>query len=41
MDLNQDIFTKIIDFKDFGEVVKEWMLRKVYTRLTQEFSQPQ
>ncbi|MHC5596660.1 MAG: type I restriction endonuclease subunit R [Nostoc sp.] len=38
MDLNQDIFTKIIDFKDFGEVVKEWMLRKVYTRLTQEFS---
>ncbi|BAY76517.1 type I restriction-modification system R subunit [Nostoc linckia NIES-25] len=38
MDLNQDIFTKIIDFKDFGEVVKDWMLRKVYTRLTQEFS---
>jgi len=35
MDLNQDIFTKIIDDKEFGEVVRDWMLRKVYNRLTQ------
>jgi type I restriction enzyme, R subunit len=36
MDLNQDIFTKIIDDKEFGEAVRNWMLRKVYNRLTQE-----
>lgn len=35
MDLNQDIFTKVIDDKEFGEAVKDWMLRKVYDRLTQ------
>jgi type I restriction enzyme R subunit len=33
MDLNQDIFTKIIDDKEFGGAVKEWVLRKVYNRL--------
>jgi type I restriction enzyme, R subunit len=38
MDLNQDIFTKIIDDKEFGEAVRNWMLRKVYNRLTQEAS---
>ena len=36
MDLNQDIFAKIIDDVDFGEVVQEWMLKKVYSRLTQD-----
>ncbi len=34
MDLNQDIFTKIIDDKDFGDAVRDWILRKVYNRLT-------
>ena len=33
MDLNQDIFTKILDDKEFGETVQEWMLKKVYQRL--------
>lgn len=33
MDQNQEIFTKILDDKDFGEVVKGWMLRKVYERI--------
>ena len=33
MDSNQDIFTKIMDDKSFGDVVKEWMLLKVYNRL--------
>ncbi len=36
MDLNQDIFAKIIDDVDFGDVVQEWMLKKVYSRLTQD-----
>ncbi|OKH52151.1 restriction endonuclease subunit R [Calothrix sp. HK-06] len=35
MDLNQDIFTKILDDKEFGDAVKDWMLSKVYNRLTQ------
>ena len=35
MDSNQDIFTKIMDDKTFGDVVKEWMLYKVYNRLTE------
>ena len=33
MDQNQDIFSKIMDDKDFAEVVKDWMLKKVYDRL--------
>jgi type I restriction enzyme R subunit len=33
MDQNQDIFSKIMDDKDFAEVVKAWMLKKVYDRL--------
>lgn len=35
MDNNQDIFTKIMDDKTFGDVVKEWMLYKVYNRLNE------
>ncbi|MBC8391423.1 MAG: type I restriction endonuclease subunit R, partial [Deltaproteobacteria bacterium] len=35
MDNNQDIFTKIMDDKPFGDVVKEWMLYKVYNRLNE------
>jgi type I restriction enzyme, R subunit len=34
MDDNQDIFAKILDDTEFGSVVREWMLRKVYARLT-------
>ncbi|MEH2365752.1 hypothetical protein [Nostoc sp.] len=33
-----DIFAKIIDDKEFGEAVKDWILEKVYSRLTQEAS---
>ncbi|MFN5729037.1 MAG: type I restriction endonuclease subunit R, partial [Pseudanabaena sp.] len=33
MDNNQDIFTKIIDDLEFGDAVKDWMLKKVYNRL--------
>jgi type I restriction enzyme R subunit len=33
MDQNQDIFAKIMDDSSFAHVVKEWMLKKVYTRL--------
>ncbi|MEA3414667.1 MAG: type I restriction endonuclease [Thermodesulfobacteriota bacterium] len=35
MDSNLDIFTKIMDDKTFGDVVKEWMLYKVYHRLNE------
>jgi len=35
MDSNQDIFTKIMDDKSFGDVVKEWMLYKVYNRFNE------
>lgn len=35
MDKNQDIVAKILDDNDFGEFVKSWMLRKVYTRLNE------
>jgi len=35
MDSNLDIFTKIMDDKTFGNVVKEWMLYKVYHRLNE------
>lgn len=33
MEQNQDIFAKVFDDKDFGAVVMEWMLRKVYNRI--------
>ncbi|RLC26771.1 MAG: type I restriction endonuclease subunit R, partial [Deltaproteobacteria bacterium] len=35
MDSNLDIFTKIMDDTTFGDVVKEWMLYKVYNRLNE------
>jgi type I restriction enzyme R subunit len=34
MEQNQDIFTKMMDDKEFGDVVKGYMLKKVYERLT-------
>lgn len=34
MDQNQDIFNRIVDDKRFAEVVKKYMLEKVYKRLT-------
>ncbi|MCP4403441.1 MAG: hypothetical protein GY801_39805 [bacterium] len=36
MDQNQDIFEKILEDKAFGGLVKDWMLKKVYTRLQDE-----
>ncbi len=36
MEDNQDIFTKIINNPEFGDAVKDWMLNKVYDRLTEE-----
>jgi type I restriction enzyme R subunit len=33
MDQNQDIFTKMMDDKEFGGLVKNYMLKKVYDRL--------
>jgi type I restriction enzyme R subunit len=33
MDQNQEIFEKIVEDKVFGELVKEWMLKKVYAKL--------
>ena len=33
MDQNQDIFEKILEDKDFGKLVREWMMGKVYRKL--------
>jgi type I restriction enzyme R subunit len=33
MEDNQGIFEKILDDREFGEVVKKWMLNKVYVKL--------
>lgn len=35
MDQNQDIFTKMMDDKEFGGLVKDYLLKKVYNRLRQ------
>lgn len=35
MDQNQDLFTKMMDDKEFGNMVKGYMLKKVYKRLLQ------
>lgn len=34
MEQNQDLFTKMMDDKEFGDVVKGYMLKKVYDRLS-------
>jgi type I restriction enzyme R subunit len=34
MEQNQDIFTKMMDDKEFGNIVRNYMLKKVYSRLT-------
>jgi len=33
MDQNQDIFSKMMDDKDFGSLVRNYMLQKVYIAL--------
>jgi type I restriction enzyme R subunit len=38
MDQNQDIFDKIIENKAFGKLVKELMLKKVYSKINDEAS---
>ncbi|MHA7842050.1 MAG: type I restriction endonuclease subunit R [Winogradskyella sp.] len=35
MDLNHDIFSKIMDNKEFGLAVRDYMLKKVYKRLNE------
>jgi type I restriction enzyme R subunit len=35
MEQNQDLFAKMMDDKQFGDVVKGYMLKKVYNRLSQ------
>jgi type I restriction enzyme R subunit len=39
MDQNQDIFEKILEDKAFGSLVREWMMKKVYTRLNESAEQ--
>jgi type I restriction enzyme R subunit len=34
MEQNQDIFTKMMDDKEFGGLVRDYMLKKVYSRLS-------
>jgi type I site-specific restriction-modification system R (restriction) subunit len=36
MEDNQDISIKIFDDREFGDAVRDWMLKKVYDRLTEE-----
>ena len=36
MDLNQEIFARILDDTEFGDTVREWMLQKVYQRLNED-----
>jgi type I restriction enzyme R subunit len=33
MEQNQEIFSRIFDDADFGKIVKEWMVKKVYERI--------
>ncbi len=33
MDQNQEIFAKILNDRDFGDIIKAWMLKKVYRRI--------
>ena len=35
MEQNQDLFSKVMDDKEFGALVKDYMLKKVYERLKQ------
>lgn len=36
MENNQDIFNRIFEDKEFGDLVKKWMLKKVYERIRAE-----
>ena len=36
MSINQKILTKIMEDKSFEDVVKAWVLKKVYVRLNEE-----
>jgi type I restriction enzyme R subunit len=36
MEDNQEIFARILDDEEFGTLVRDWMLRKVYQRLNKE-----
>ena len=36
MEQNQELFARIMDDKSFADVVKQWMLQKVYKRLNED-----
>ena len=36
LDQNQDIFSKMMDDKDFGALVRNYMLKKVFNRLNEK-----
>ena len=36
MEQNQDIFARVMGDKEFGDLVKEWMLNKVYKRINNQ-----
>jgi type I restriction enzyme, R subunit len=36
MEDNQDISIEIFDDREFGDAIRDWMLKKVYDRLTDE-----
>ena len=37
MEDNKDIFEKILGDKEFGDIVKTWMLNKVYHRIRDSY----
>ena len=39
MDANQDIFGRIMDDEEFGTLVRDWMLKKVYKRINEDVAQ--
>ena len=40
MEQNQEIFSKLMNDKDFGEFVKLWMLKSVYNSINQNQNNP-
>lgn len=36
MDANQEIFSRIMDDEEFGSLVRDWMLKKIYRRINED-----
>jgi len=36
MEANQDIFGRMMDDEEFGTLVRDWMLKKVYRSINEE-----